>query len=592
MINTASAEQLAEEVEALHEQLKNAVIMMVDDEPIMMEVLQTFLEYEGYNNFLMVSDSTKAVAEVESQWPDILLLDLKMPEVDGFQILEMLRGHPDFYQLPIIILTSSSDAETKLKALEMGATDFLAKPVDASELALRLRNTLTVKAYQDQLTYYDGLTGLPNRSRFTDLLSWTLQTAERDQEPVAAVNLTVDRFKQINDTLGPRVGDLLLKLIADRLSDSVRSSDVVSFTGRNNLWQHIGRLGDDEFCIMLSGGPATNDAAFVAQRLLEVVKQAFIIEDEEVFITASVGIAVFPEDAQDADSLIKHSRTAAKVAQQRGRDVYQFFSSEMNRKALERLQIESDLRRAIERNEFLLHYQPKINTNTGQLAGMEALVRWMHPERGLVPPGMFIDLAEQAGMVSAIGEWVIHEACRQTKIWHESGLEHLNVSVNVSPQQLLDKNLMKTIDAALSSGLDPQHLVVEITESGMVGKEERVIKILNEIKEHGPLLSIDDFGTGYSSLSYLKRLPVDELKIDRSFIIDVPENEQDCAIVKAIVGMADSLKLNLVVEGVEERSQLDYLASIGCHIIQGFYFSRPLPAEEFEAFARQTEVKV
>lgn len=586
MTNTEVEHDVTEDVQQLHEQLRHAVIMMVDDEPIMMEVLQTFLEYEGYENFLMVSDSTQAISEVEQQWPDILLLDLKMPEVDGFEILETLRSHPDFHRLPIIVLTSSSDAETKLKALEMGATDFLAKPVDASELALRLRNTLTVKAYQDQLTYYDGLTGLPNRSRFTDLLSWTLQNSEREQEPVAVVNLTIDRFKQINDTLGPRSGDLLLRETAERLTESVRSSDVVSFTGRQNLWQHIGRLGDDEFCIMLSGGLAANDAAYVAKRLLQSVKQPCQIEGKEVFITASIGIALYPEDATDADSLIKHARTACKVAQQHGRDIYQFFSGEMNQQALARLQLESELRHAIERQEFVLHYQPKIDALTGQVVGMEALVRWQHPQRGLVPPGMFIELAEQTNMVSAIGEWVMHEACRQTLHWHEAGLAHLRVSVNVSPQQLLNKNLMSTIDAALSSGLDPKHLVVEITESGMVGKEERVIAILNEIKNHGPLLSIDDFGTGYSSLSYLKRLPVDELKIDRSFIIEVPDNSQDCAIVRAIVGMAESLGLQLVVEGVEEQVQLDYLTGIGCRLIQGFYFSKPLPADEFEAFAR------
>lgn len=587
MTDANIADEIKADVQNLHDQLKSASIMMVDDEPIMMEVLQTFLECEGYTNFLMVSDSTTAVSQVEQQWPDILLLDLKMPEVDGFEILQALRRHPDFQRLPIIILTSSSDAETKLKALEMGATDFLAKPVDASELALRLRNTLTVKAYQDQLAYYDGLTGLPNRSRFTDLLAWTLKSSERDQEPVAVVNLTIDRFRQISDTLGPRAGDQLLKMTADRLTESVRSSDIVSFTGRHNIWQHIGRLGDDEFCIMLSGGLAANDAAYVAKRLLQTVKEPFEIDGEKVFVTASIGVSMFPDDAADVDTLIKHARTAAKASQQQGCDVYRFYSSEMNKQALERLQLESEMRLALERNEFLLHYQPKIDARTGQLAGMEALIRWQHPERGLLYPGAFIELAEHAGMVSAMGEWVMHEACRQTKRWHELGLDHLRVSVNVSPQQLLDKNLMNTIDAALSSGLDPKHLVVEITESGMVGKEDRVIDILNEIRAHGPLLSIDDFGTGYSSLSYLKRLPVDELKIDRSFIIDVPHNKEDCAIVRAIVGMAESLGLDLVVEGIEEQSQLDYVTRIGCHIIQGFLFSRPLPADEFEAFARE-----
>lgn len=577
----------SEELSELHSRLKDAVIMMVDDEPIMMEVLQTFLEMEDYTNFVTVEDSTKAMSVLNETTPDILLLDLKMPIVDGFEILQRVRSHPALKRLPVIMLTSSSDSETKLKALEMGATDFLAKPVDSSELALRLRNTLTVKAYQDRLTYYDSLTGLPNRVRFTDMLNWKLKSAGRSEDAVAVINLSLDRFKQIRDTLGPMAGDELLKQTAERLSGTVRDSDVVSFTGRDKLWQQMARLGGDEFSILLSGGLVAEDAAYVAKRLLSAVKDVYQIDGQDIFITASIGIATFPNDATETDALLQNASAAAEVAKQQGQGGYQFYSSEMNQKAKQRLQVESELRYAIEKNEFRLHYQPKVDLTTNRVVGMESLIRWQHPERGLLSPFFFIDIAEQTGMIVEIGRWVMEEACRQAMEWHRKGLNNLKVSVNVCAQQLLDNELMKAIEDALSQGLSPKHLVVEITESALVGDEERIISILNQVKALGPYLSIDDFGTGYSSLSYLKRFPVDELKIDRSFLLDVPREHDDCAIVKAIIAMAKILDLSLVAEGVEEQPQLDFLADLDCNIIQGFYFSKPLAPDEFEAFVRE-----
>lgn len=568
----------------LHTQLKNAVIMMVDDEPIMMEVLQAFLEDEGYQNFITVEDSTLAMERLKQEQPDILLLDLKMPIVNGFDILKQVRKHEQLKRLPVIVLTSSSDAATKLQALELGATDFLAKPVDASELALRLRNTLTVKEYQDQLAFYDSLTGLPNRARFLERLDWTLTSAARNKHSVAVMNLSVDRFKQINDTLGPKSGDELLKQIADRLSGAVRLSDVVSHTGRNNLWQNIARLGGDEFTLLLPGGTAAEDSAYIAKRLLDVIKEVFSIDGHDVFVTASIGIAVFPCDAETTDSLMKNASAATEYAKQKGRDNYQFHSKEINKKAKERLKIESELRRAIEQKEFVIHYQPKVNIQTDQVMGMEALVRWQHPVKGLLSPLHFIEIAEESGLIPGIGEWVIHEACRQNKVWQEQGLGNLKISVNVSPLQFIAKHIERTMEAALSSGMDMQYLMIEITESMLVGDEERVINIMKEVKKQGAMLSIDDFGTGYSSLSYLKRFPLDELKVDRAFLLDVPDKRDDSAIVRAIVAMAHSLELLVVAEGVEDSEQLAFLKKIGCDVIQGFYFSRPLPADEFEQY--------
>ncbi|WP_220485916.1 EAL domain-containing protein [Psychromonas sp. SR45-3] len=571
-------------VDNLHTQLKNAVIMMVDDEPILMEILQSFLEDEGYQNFINIEDSTLAMERLKLDQPDILLLDLKMPIVNGFDILKEVRAHDLLKRIPVIVLTSASDAATKLKALELGATDFLAKPVDASELGLRLRNTLTVKAYQDQLAFYDTLTGLPNRARFMDRLDWALMNAIRYKHSVAVMNLSVDRFKEINDTLGPKSGDLLLQQVADRLSGAVRFSDVISHTGRDDLWQNMARISGDEFTLLLPGGSVAEDAAYIAKRLLEVMKDVFFINGHDIFVTASIGIAVYPNDAETADTLMKNTSAATEYAKHKGRDNYQFYSKDINNKAKERLLIESELRRAIEKEEFVVHYQPKINTQTALVTGMEALVRWQHPVKGLLSPFYFIEIAEKSGLIPAIGEWVIHEACRQNKEWQDQGLGHFTISVNVSPQQFNAKHIEKTMEAAISSGMDMQYLIIEITEGMLMGDEERAIEVMKEIRKQGPLLSIDDFGTGYSSLSYLKRFPLNELKVDRAFIIDVPEKRDDCAIVRAIVAMAHSLELSVVAEGIENSEQLEFLKGIGCDVIQGFYFSKPLPADEFEQY--------
>lgn len=583
-LNTDNVGKQSYCVDSLHAQLKNAVIMMVDDEPILMEILQSFLEDEGYQNFINIDDSTLAMERLKQDQPDILLLDLKMPIVNGFDILKAVRSHDLLKRLPVIVLTSASDAATKLQALELGATDFLAKPVDASELGLRLRNTLTVKAYQDQLAFYDSLTGLPNRARFMDRLDWALINAARYKHSVAVMNLSVDRFKEINDTLGPKSGDLLLQQIADRLSGAVRFSDVVSHTGRGELWENIARLSGDEFSLLLPGGAVAEDSAYIATRLLDVMKGVFLINGHDVFLTASIGVAVYPYDADTSDSLMKNTSAATEYAKQKGRDNYQFYSKDINNKAKERLKIESELRRAIKQKEFVVHYQPKVNTRTDQVMGMEALVRWQHPEKGLLSPFHFIEIAENSGLIPSIGEWVIHEACRQNKEWQEQGLGNLKISVNVSPQQFSAKHIERTMEAALSSGMDMQYLIIEITEGMLMGDEERAIEVMKEIRKQGPMLSIDDFGTGYSSLSYLKRFPLNELKIDRAFIIDVPTKREDCAIVRAIVAMAHSLELIVVAEGIENSEQLAFLKEIGCDVIQGFYFSKPLPAEQFQQY--------
>jgi diguanylate cyclase (GGDEF) domain len=566
----------------------DAVIMMIDDEPLVMDVLQTTLEEHGYRYFIKIEDSTKAVEAIYRERPDVVLLDLIMPERDGFSILEELRANADTRFLSVIVLTSSNDSNTKLKALELGATDFLAKPVDRSELVLRLRNTLTVKAYQDQLAYYDTLTQLPNRKLFLDRLDWAIKCAIRDGSQVAVLNIAIDRFQQVNELLGTQAGDELLVEVSRRLLKSLRETDTVSRGGQEATWRNIARLSGDEFSIMLTDLKNGNQIVTIAERLRAGLREPFQIRQREIYITVSIGIALFPKDADTTDTLMKHAGAATAYAKEKGRDCYQFFSAEINAAAQQRMNVEHSLRRVLERNELALYYQPKICAATGDIKGAEALLRWRHPQRGFIPPYEFIPVAEDSGMITQIGEWVLRRACEQNVQWQQKGLVDLSMSVNVSAQQFRDNKFPAIVQKVLSdTGMDPELLVLEITEGVLMGDRDRIGDLLFKIKTIGALLSIDDFGTGYSSLSYLKTFPIDELKIDRSFIVDTPADGDSAAIVRTIVAMARSLDLQVVAEGVEEEAQVQFLRELSCDQIQGYYFAKPMPAEEFETFCRE-----
>jgi len=568
-------------------QLKHATIMMVDDEPIMMDLVQTFLEDAGYSNFVTTDRSTEAMGLIARERPDVVLLDLMMPEVSGFDILQSMRSDRAFEHVPVIVLTSSNDAETKLKVLELGATDFLAKPVDPSELSLRLRNTLAAKAYQDHLTYYDALTELPNRRMLLDRLSSVFADARRHRKAAAMLHIDLDRFKEINDTLGPREGDGVLKVVAQRLEQYVRSSDAITSLGREVSWRNPSRLGGDEFVVLLPQIHRVEDAARAARRILALMEKPFLVGGEEVFVTLSIGIAVFPNDGDETDTLVKHAGIATRYAKQQGRSTYRFYSNEINAKSLGRLKLENDLRRALINNELLLYYQPKVDTRTGRVTGVEALLRWSHPEFGMVPPEKFIPLAEETGLIVPMGEWVLKEACRQTRAWQSAGLDKLTVAVNVSSLQFRQRELGSAIQGALEgSGLDPRHLTLELTETMIMENVKRSTDTLHRMKEMGLKLSIDDFGTGYSSLSYLKRFPLDELKIDRSFISDLDTDADDAAIVTAIIAMGHSLGLSIVAEGVETEPQLAFLKQRDCEGYQGYLFSKPVAADNLSAVIR------
>lgn len=590
MKTSNKAELIAVDNGVIHEdmhysRLKDAAIMMVDDEPIMLEIIQVLLEDAGYRNFIAVERSSQSIEMIKKTNPDVLLLDLDMPEINGYEILSSVRSSTDYQHLPVIILTASTEPEDKLKALELGATDFLSKPVDSSELVLRVRNTLYAKVYQDQLANYDSLTGLPNLKLFIERLGWGIELSKRERVPLMVLEIGLDKFRQINETLGMYTGDEVLLTIAERLNTLIRSSDFIGHTGESVKAGELARIGGHEFSIILSGANSIEAAYTVSKRILDAVRQPIVIDEHEIFMTASIGISVCPTDGEDVESLIKHAGSAKDFSRRQGSNNYQFFSSEMNDQSKERIKMESNLRKALDNNEFELYYQPKINSETHKLVGMECLLRWNHAEQGFISPEVFIPAAEELGLIVPIGDWVLTEACQTTSEWVRSGFENLKLSVNVSPKQFDEISLKKSIASAIeSSGLSPHNLVLEITESMLMGDFEHHITLLQHIVDLGVAFSLDDFGTGYSSLSYLKKFPIDELKIDRSFLTNVPEINEDNSIVKAIISMAHSLGMNLIAEGVESAEQLEFLRQHNCNIIQGFYYSKPLDKADFTEF--------
>ena len=434
------------------------------------------------------------------------------------------------------------------------------------------------KRAEERLNYmahYDQLTGLPNRILFNDLLKQAMIEAAAHERLVALMFLDLDRFKTINDTLGHETGDALLKAVAERLRDCLRRGDTVA------------RLSGDEFALVFADMAHIDDASRLAQKILDRFTTPFRIGERDLFITSSIGITLYPFDQDDANTLLKNADAAMYRAKEQGRNNYQFYTSEMNVRALERLSFETNLRQALERDEFILHYQPKVDLVTGNVIGMEALLRWQNPELGLVSPAEFIPLAEETGLIVAIGEWVIRTACKQNKAWQAAGLPSLRISVNLSARQFKEKNLVERVAQALKeTGLEARYLELELTES-LLQTPETTITPLKELHALGIHLSIDDFGTGYSSLSYLKRFPIDTLKIDRSFVRDITTDADDAAIANAIITMAHSLGMYVVAEGVETGEQLAFLCQRKCDSMQGYYFSKPLPADAFVSLIKE-----
>jgi diguanylate cyclase (GGDEF)-like protein/PAS domain S-box-containing protein len=420
------------------------------------------------------------------------------------------------------------------------------------------------------LAQHDSLTDLPNRVLLNDRLVEAITLSNRHHRELAVLFVDLDRFKHINDSLGHVVGDRLLQSVARRLRTCVRSSDTIS------------RQGGDEFVILLWEVRHAQDAAAAAEKVLKAVREPHYINQHKLYITGSIGIATFPEDGTDAETLMTKADCAMYHAKERGRDNYQFFKPEMNVLAIERHALEGALCHAIERQELSLNYQPKIDLVSGAIIGMEALIRWRHPQRGLVPPRQFIAIAEDCGLIVPIGRWVLREACRQARAWQVAGLPPTCIAINISSVELRNRNFPSGVRAVLTeTGLDPRYLELELTETALIEDSRSVADVLRELKEIGVLLALDDFGTGYSSLSYLKRFPIDTLKIDQSLMHDLTTDADDAGIVTAVIGMGKSLHMQVVAEGVETQEQLEFLKEHNCPQGQGFYFSRPVPAVEF-----------
>ncbi|WP_255438226.1 EAL domain-containing protein [Ammoniphilus sp. YIM 78166] len=419
-----------------------------------------------------------------------------------------------------------------------------------------------------KMAYFDSLTDLPNRTLFYDRLTQAISQTKRTKKPIAVLFLDLDRFKIINDSLGHTAGDQLLREVSKRLLTCIREGDTVS------------RQGGDEFTILL---PNTNHlgAATVARRMISLISQPMELNGHEILVTPSIGISMYPEHGEDVESLLKNADTAMYHAKDLGKNNFQFYTSKLDQKVLERLTLENELRKALERKEFVLHYQPLIQINSNKMIGVEALIRWQHPLLGIISPTRFIPLAEETGLIVPIGEWILHSACAQNKAWQDQGYPPLKVSVNLSGRQFKEPDLVHTIaDILDKTGLDPQYLELEITENISMNDVNFTIQALQELKALGLKISIDDFGTGYSSLNYLKKFPIDTLKIDQSFVRDIHTDRDDAAIVKAIMAMAFSLDLNVIAEGVETIEQLLFLTKQNCPEAQGYYFNKPLTPDE------------
>jgi diguanylate cyclase (GGDEF)-like protein len=532
-------------------------------------------------------------------------VDMRMPPGwDGLETIERLWAiDPD---VQVVICSAHTDYDWTEVVARLDNSDKLLvvkKPFEAIEV-LQCANALTRKWQNERivrrqvetleqavdartegletankqlrhLATHDALTGLPNRVLMDDRLSQSIVLAERQGQSFAVLLLDLDRFKLVNDSLGHRAGDELLKEVAQRLRSVVRDVDTIA------------RLGGDEFVLIVTPSPERDAAQQVAKRIIDAMRPSVRIAGIEIQTSPSIGIAFYPSDAATIETLLAHADAAMYFAKQRGRNNFQCYMPGMNTASREKVRLESDLRVALEQKQFTLHYQPKVNTETGVMHGAEALLRWQHPVRGLIPPAEFIPIAEESGLIGDIGAWVMREACRQARAWQVAGLPPLRVAVNLSPSQFRQGDIVKMIGDALDlAGLEPRFLEVELTESTVMSDPEESIAILEKLSMMGVLVSVDDFGTGYSSMSYLRRFPIDKLKIDRGFISEIISRTEDASIVRAIISLAHSLKLKVVAEGVESTEQLEFLKTLGCDQYQGYHYSAALPVSEFEALVR------
>lgn len=563
------------------------VLVIDDDDQVRHVLLDIFCEIY---NCREASSAEEALMVLAQESFDLVLSDINMGGMSGLELVPHVHSlSPDSV---VLMISGQSNIETAIEAMHAGAFDYIMKPFDirqveaAVERALNQHLLLTEKrrykdelekllqqrtAEVDRLAYYDTLTSLPNRTLFEDRLTQAVALAQRADKKVAVLFIALDQLKKVNDTLGHLAGDQLMQQIAARLRGCVTNSDTVA------------RFGGDQFVVMLPEIERTKDAVDVVALIQETLNPSFRLGSQELFATASVGISFFPEDGQETSSLVKNAGAALYRAKKSGGNEYRFYTADMHVKASKRFELETSLRHAIDNHEFLLHYQPRVAIDSLQIVGVEALVRWQHPELGLVPPLDFIPLAEETGLILPIGEWVLREACRQNREWQNKGFPRMRIGVNISARQFQQQHLAETVMLILEEAeLGPEFLELELTESSIMSNAEATIVVLTKLQTKGVSISVDDFGTGFSSLSYLKRLPIDSLKVDQSFVRELATDPDDAALVMAIVSLAHTLRLRVVAEGVETQEQLRFLRLLRCDEIQGYLISKPLPVEGIE----------
>ncbi len=679
-------------------------ILVADDEPTSRLLMRATLAKSGFEPVLAV-DGQDALTQFRAGPCDMVMLDVEMPLLDGFQVCAALRAEVG-PELPIVMVTGMDDVESIERAYQSGATDFIAKPINWSLIGHRVkylfrsydamarlraslaRNDAILKAIPDlmfeldldgrfldfhspdssllaipldrllgntvmqtlppaaaevciaalqeadakgisigriiqlphaaemrwfelsvagkatdpglmrrfivlardisehkkaekritRLAYFDSLTGLPNRQSFLERLEREVNRSRREDRRLAVLFMDLDGFKKVNDTMGHGTGDLILQWAADRLRQSTRPSDLVSRVD-SAAESELARLGGDEFTVLLPNLEQSEDALIVAHRIREAMRRPFHLEGREVVLTTSIGIALCPDDGESADVLLKHADTAMYHAKEQGRDNCQFYSASLTQHAMQRMNLESDLRLAVERNEFFLHYQPQLDLQSGRILSVEALIRWQHPTQGLVSPMSFIPVAEENGLIVPIGEWVLRTACSDAAAWLAVG-HALRVAVNLSPLQFRHPGLVQTVQDILdATGLPPELLELEVTEGALMEDSEITLATLNALRSRGMHLSLDDFGTGYSSMSYLTRLPLNNLKVDQSFVRNLPHDKESLAIVRAIVSLAKAIGLTVTAEGIEDLAQARVLQSFACEMLQGYYISKPITAQ-------------
>jgi diguanylate cyclase (GGDEF)-like protein len=678
---------------------KRGVVLVADDDPVMRLLMIEMLGQVGLDG-VEAEDGQQAVAKFQELAPDLILLDVDMPNMDGFSACREIRRIETGTAVPIIMVTGGDDIEAVTNAYEVGATDFVSKPINwpilghrvlyvlrASDAIVRLRiadahNRAVLAAIPDtffrlskdgyyldyeqghdasaaiptdhcagkhisevlpqeiagrileqmevvldthdirsvdyellrfgavqhfearlvatgatevlglvrdiserkrteeqirRLAYCDSLTGIPNRQAFLETLERELHRSKIGDKKFAVLFMDLDAFKRINDTLGHNVGDHLLKIVSERLRETIRPSDLVS---RGDQSHNLARLGGDEFTILIPDLDRVENAMNVAHRVKDAMRRPFLIDGHEIFVTASIGISLFPEDGDDCDSLLKFADTAMYHAKNCGKNNAKLYSSSLTMQIMSHVKLEVGLRKALKNEELYLLYQPQIDVRSSEIVGVEALVRWRHPERGIISPTEFIPLAEETGLIVPIGEWVLRTACIQARHWQKATQRNIRMAVNLSAKQFKDENLTQIVVSALNdTGLDPRLLELELTEGTLMDDARATMATLEQLRAIGVFLSIDDFGTGYSSMNYLKRFDVRALKIDKSFISGLPQDSENAAITRAIIAMAHGLKMIVVAEGVETDEQLLLLEEYGCDLVQGFYLGHPSPQE-------------